>query len=149
MEWIILFLVSWIILFLLVEWKKFKFNMWCGLLAVAFQFIIDSTAMEHKLYEIKNPILHIMGSSVFFGFGPVFVIGTLLAQYQPAKRWMAVLHVIVLICLYSVEELLLLSRQVLLYTNWHFPDSMFLNLISMTALSWFSLIVLNRRGTKA
>lgn len=149
MEWIILFIVSWIIFFLLADWKKLKLNIWCGLLAVSFQLIIDNTAMHHKLYDIKNPVLHFLGSSAFFGFGPVFVVGILLAQYQPVKWRMKVLHVIVLTCLYSAEELLLSSRKVLFYTNWHFHDSLFLNLISLATLSWFSIVVLNKGGSKS
>jgi len=144
MEWIILFIVSWVLFILLADWKKLKVNIWCGAAAIFCQMAADSMAGHHKLYYIENPVLHILGSSVFFGLGPVFVIATLLAQFHPSRKPLVILNIIILTALYSLQELLLLARHVLVYTNWHFTESLFLNLVVLAALSWFSITVLGK-----
>lgn len=148
MEWIILFIVSWILFILLVDLKKLKRNIWGGILAVALQYSIDTNAMVHELYKINNPVIAIKGSSLFFILGPVIVIGTLLAQFHPQKKIFIIMHIIILAALYSLQEIFLLMTEVLEYLNWHFYDSVVVNIAAMTLLSWFSLVVLGKRMMK-
>ncbi len=148
MEWIILFVVSWILLILLVDLKELKKNIWCGLTAVSMQLMVDTNAMTHKLYSVENPVVHISGSSLLFVLGPVFVIGVLLSQFQPMKRWKAVLYVVVLTALYSIQELFLTIRKVLIYHNWHFVDSLVVNLSAIIVISWVSIVVVKKGSIK-
>ncbi len=149
MEWVILFLISWILMLLLVDWRAVKKNVWCGLLAMAMQLFVDTQFISHRLYEIKNQVLELWGSSVFFAAGPVFVIGVLLAQFYPKKRWAQIVHVIFLTLLYSLQELLLLKTGKLAYLNWHHFDSIGVNTAAMGLLGWFSIVVLKKGGNAA
>jgi hypothetical protein len=143
MDWIILFIISWAFFFLVVDWKRLKVNIWCGLLAVLLQTAVDSQAISHKLYNINNPVIDIWGSSLLFVLGPVFVIGTLLAQFHPSKKWLILANVAVVSGLFSLEELFLIVHKDLIYTNWHYNDSIVVNICAMTVLSWFSIVILN------
>ncbi|MGE5415355.1 MAG: hypothetical protein ACM3UZ_01055 [Acidobacteriota bacterium] len=144
MEWIILFVVSWVLFLVLVDWKQLKTNVWCGLLAMAMQLWIDHQYINHKLYVIHRPVVDIFGSSAFFVTGPVFVIGVLLAQYYPAKRWARIMHLVVITTLFSVQEYFLVKRNALHYINWHQIDSIAANVAAMALLSWFSIVVLKQ-----
>ena len=89
-------------------------------------------------------IAKIIPSKLYFILGPVFVIGFLLAQTHPQKRWMRICNVLVLASLYSLEELLLLQTGALVYTNWTFWNSTVVNIIAMAFISWFSIVVLKK-----
>lgn len=149
MEWIIIFAVSWVVFFILVDFKEFKLNSMCGVLAIFLQLSVDTNMMEHGLYKIHEPIIDILGSSVFFGLGPVFVIGTLIAQYHPEGRLLRLLNILVLTTLYTIQEVMLINAGVLEYTNWHVIDSILINVFAMTILSWFAIVVLNKKGYAA
>lgn len=148
MEWLILFVTSWLLFFLLVDWKELKVNIWSAVLAVANQISVDVQFISHHLYKINRPIVDMWGSSVLFVFGPVVVVGVLLAQYYPKKRWAQITHFFVLAILYSLEELLLLLRGNLVYINWHFTDSLGINFSVIGLLCWFSHVVLKKGGDK-
>lgn len=146
-EWVIRFLAIWIIFILLVDWKELKINIWCGVFSIGLQLVIDTIFIKNGYYHIKTPIIDVLGSSLFFIIGPVFVAAMLLSQYQPSKKWMQVLYVIIFSVVYDIEEYLLLVRKELVYTNWTFLTSVIFNFILMASLSWFSIVVL-KRGTK-
>lgn len=148
MDWLILFLVSWVIFILLVDWKSLKVNIWCGLLAIALQQIIDTQALHHDFYDVRNYYVSIMGSSLLFIIGPVFTIGTLLAQYHPRTRKLRIINVFALGLLYSLQELLLLVRGDVIYNNWHYIDSVQINISVMIILSWFTMMVLKKEECK-
>lgn len=145
MEWIILFIINWILFLLLINWKTLKINIWSGIFATCMQMFVDSQFISHKLYVIHNPIINILGSSLFFITGPVFVIGILFAQFHPIKKWAVILYVPVISTLFSIIEYLLLKRKVLEYLNWHQIDSIGVNIASIGLLSWFYMAVLNKR----
>jgi hypothetical protein len=143
-EWIILFMTSWLLFFFLVDWKQMKTNFWCGIMAVALQLTIDSQGVSHGLYGINGPVISFIGSSAFFVLGPVFTVGTLYAQYNPSKKWAVITNVLVMALLFSLMEHLLLLRKALVYLNWHGSDSYAVNVSAMVILSWFSIVVLNK-----
>jgi len=146
MEWIILFAVSWILFFLLADWKRLKANILCGLLAIVLQMSIDTAGINHGFYEINNALIKILGSSLFFVLGPVLTIASLLAQLHPGKWWMRVLNVFVLAALFSIQEWLLLVRGALKYTNWNTVNSIMVNICAMIIFSWITIVVLDRKG---
>lgn len=146
MAWIILFIASYILFFLLVDYKALKTNIWCGLLAIVLQMLTDSQAISHQYYRINDPVLHIWGSSLFFVLGPVLVIGILLAQYHPVKSSHIIMNVIVLTALYTLQEVLLLMTGALTYTNWGLVLSAQINFLSLLCLSWFSFFALKKGG---
>lgn len=144
MEWVILFIISWVLFISLVDWKQIKTHVWCGLLAMAMQMGIDSQAMHHKLYEVKVQVIDLWGSSLFFVMGPVLVIGILLSQFQPSKKWRKLWHILVIAALFSLQELFLILSEVLIYTNWQFINSVIVNIGAMIVLSWFSIVILDQ-----
>lgn len=148
MEWLIRFIAVWIIFVVLIDWKELKVNIWCGLLSVCLQLAVDSFLISNGFYKIQNPIISIWGSSVFFVFGPVVVVSVLISQFMPEKRWARIVNIIALTTIYSCEELLLVLRKALIYTNWHLVYSIAVNAIIMITLSWFSMVVLKRGGTR-
>ena len=144
MEWIFLFIISWILFFLLVDYKTLKKNVFCGLFAIIIQLIIDSEYTSHKYYVINNNYIPIFGSSLFFVLGPVFVIGMLLAQYHPKKKLLIFVHCITIIVLFTLQEYLLLLTNSLHYINWDIWNSVEINSMSVFSLSWFSIIFLKK-----
>ncbi len=144
MEWIVSFAASWILFVFLVDLKKLKVNIWCGILSILFQMSVDIIYINHGYYKITNPVVPVFGSSLFFMLGPVFVIGILLAQFHPSKKWMRLLYVLLLSIFGDFEEHFLTMRNALVYTNWSFAASAVINLIVMVALSWFAIVILKR-----
>ncbi|MCX7749617.1 MAG: hypothetical protein N2645_22400 [Clostridia bacterium] len=144
MDWIILFLVSWGLFIFLIDWKQLKVNIWSGILAVICQFSIDFQAINHGYYYVKNRVATVWNSSAFFVLGPVLVMGILIAQYYPCKRWAQIGSVFMFAILYSAQEYLLVSRKDVVYINWHYVDSLTVNLGVMIILAWFSIVVLKK-----
>lgn len=145
MEWIILFILNWIIFLLLVDLKSFNTNMLAGFFAVSIAIMTDffNIIIQHR-YIINNPVINILGSSLFFLMGPVFVIGTLISQYHPKNRCMSVFNVIVITGSYSFTEYILVLNGSVEYINWDFVDSVMVNIGAMIIISWFSIVILNK-----
>lgn len=145
MEWIIVFIINWALFILLINWKELKINIWSGIAAASMQMFIDSQFISLRLYEIHNPVVDILGSSLFFMTGPVFVIGVLFAQYHPVKKWAVILYVPIISALFSIEEYFLLKRGVLEYINWRQIDSIGVNVAAIGLMSWFCINVLGKK----
>lgn len=148
MEWIILFVAAWTIFFILVDWKQLKVTFWCGLLAMILNLIIDRFFLNQGMYEIHNGIFYIFGSSVFFTFGSVLVSAIMIAQFQSYKRWIRILHPFFFVSVFAIEEILLVSRGVLIYNDWNILRSIIVDILAIIVLSWFSIVVLKRGGYK-
>lgn len=144
MEWSVLFVINWVLFFLLVDWKTLKINIWAGFFTAFIQMFVDSQFISHKLYVIHNPVIDILGSSLFFQAGPVFVIGVMFAQYHPVKKWAVILNVPVVSTIFSIEEYLLVKSNALEYTNWHQIDSIGVNIAAIGLLSWFCIVILGK-----
>lgn len=148
MEWFILFAASWILFFLFIDWRKLKYNILCGAVAIVLQMVFDTNAISHDLYVINRPGISLLGSSLFFIAGPVLVIGILIGQYHPLKKGWRMANVVVFALLYSLQELLLAKTGAVEYHQWHYVDSFIVNISSMIVISWFASIVLEEKGTK-
>lgn len=146
MEWIVIFIMSWIMFFYLIAWMELKINIWNGILAAIIQLTVDWEGTNHGFYRLVHTKVELFHSPVFFTFGPVFVIAVLLSQYMPSGRWPRIFHVLVLGSLYSILEVLLDMRGCILYFNWDYADSIRVNFTVISSLSWFSLVVLNKGG---
>lgn len=146
MEWVILFVISWILFFLLIDYRALKINIWCGFLAIALQLSVDTYAMNHGLYIVNKHAVNVWGSSLFFVIGPVFVISVLMSQYHPRRRGLRIVTIFVYALLYSIQELLLLFSGSLTYIEWKFYNSLVINVCAMVIISWFAMVVLNKKG---
>lgn len=132
----------------MVDWKVLKTNIWVGIVASSMQMVIDSQFISLKLYEIKNPIIDVFGSSLFFLIGPVFVVGVLFSQYHPVKKWAIILYVPVISAMFSIVEYFVVKRNVLVYLNWNQLDSIAINMVVVSSLSWVCIVILGKRGNE-
>jgi hypothetical protein len=147
MEWIIHFVAIWTVFTLLGGWKwvELKKNIWCGIVSSALHLNIDTLRITLGLYKITNPIISILGSSFFFTFGASFVSGMLIAMLQPRKRWARILHVFIFTLLFTVEEFMLIKTGAIIYIHWSLIfGSIPINILAITSLSWFSIVVLEK-----
>lgn len=146
--WLVSAVIAYVILFLLVDWKRLKYTIWGGIIASIIQIAVDTTAMKMNLYRVES-IYNIWGSSVFFTFGVVFAIGLLFTQTLPSGRLWQGLNILVLVALFSMEEYLYIKMGVLEYINWNHPSSIFINLLVFTSLTWLvDTLRLNRMPVK-
>ncbi|KHO63111.1 hypothetical protein THYS13_12160 [Thermoanaerobacter sp. YS13] len=134
MPWIITFIVSWIIFFLLVDWRYIKYTVWGGLLALGFQLVVDEIAIGLNLYDFSNVVIKIFNSSLFFTFGAPFCIGVLYAQTYPRNNILRFINVIVLTALFFVMEYSLVHIGVLKYLHWHYLYSLIIDVAALLAL---------------
>lgn len=148
MEWVILFIANWILFFLFIDWKKIKYNIWCGATAMALQLGFDTNAISHDFYVINRPGVEILGSSLFFLLGPVLIIGIFIGQFHPLKKWLRITNVIVFAALYSIQEWLLIARGAVEYHRWDYIDSVLVNISAMIIISWVAVIVIEEKGTR-
>ncbi|HHY79776.1 MAG TPA: hypothetical protein GX516_05365 [Thermoanaerobacter sp.] len=134
MPWIITFVVSWIILFLLVDWRYIKYTVWGGLLALSFQLVVDEIAIGLNLYDFSNVVIRIFDSSLFFTLGAPFCIGVLYAQTYPKNNILRLINVIVLTALFFVMEYSLVHIGALKYLHWHYLYSLIIDVAALLAL---------------
>jgi hypothetical protein len=146
MEWLILFIIGWLLFFTLVDFKSLRIHIWGGLLAAFIQLNVDAKALSEGLYKIEKPIMELWGSSIFFTFGIVLVVGILFSQFHPPKKTLAIAHVIVVSILYTLTELLLVQRGAVVYLSWHITNSIYINFGVIILLSWFSVNILHLKG---
>ncbi|MFZ5967914.1 MAG: hypothetical protein ACOYVK_12170 [Bacillota bacterium] len=146
MEWIIRFIIVWIVFILLggLKWKEFKVNVWCGILSMILHLSIDTFAIHMGFYKITNPIISIFGSSIFFTLGPAFVVGMLFSMTIPQKKWAQVIHVLFYSVAFYIEEYTLIKTGGLKYINWIPYGSIQINILSLITLSWFSIVFLKK-----
>lgn len=144
MEWVILFILNWIVFAILVDWKKLKRNIFAGLFIVVLEIFVDYHYTTLGFYAIHKSVIKCFGSSLLFSLGPVFVMGTLMAQYHPYKRLITIINIIVICILYSIIELVLVSRGVVEYINWNYFASLIINIGAITVQSWFIIVVLGK-----
>jgi len=145
MEWMVIFFISWILFFLLVDWQSLKVNIWAGVFTMSMQLAVDGQAIHHGLYAVNNPVVALWGSSLLFTFGPVLVIGILISQFHPRKRLFILANVVILTTLFTLEELILLERDSVVRLNWHTHESIAINFVALAFLSWFCIVVLKKR----
>ncbi len=145
MEWVFYFVLNWFIFILLVDWKELKVNMWGGVLGIILACFVDYHKVNTEAYLLKNLIVEIYNTSIFFLFGPAFVIGTLFVQYHPAKRWIAVVNVFLFTFFFTAMEYTLVETGVIEYIKWYYYDSIIINFAVFYTLSFFSIVVMNKK----
>ncbi|PAB59924.1 hypothetical protein [Anaeromicrobium sediminis] len=144
MSWIILFIVSWIMFFIAVDFKMLKYTIWSGLLTALIEVSIDILYTGHKLYKTVNNVFETKGISIFFIFSVPIVIGTLMSQYYPKKKLYRILNIFIISILFYAVEFILVLKGDLIYINWIWIESLIIDLLTMMSISWFNLVVLNK-----
>lgn len=136
-EWIITFVLGWLILFLLADKTKLRYTLWGGVAAVIMQLSVDTTASNLGLYTTASKY-HLGGGSALFTFGVVFTMGTLFVQFVPVNRFLKIIHILVIATLFLGLEYLLEYRSVLQYHHWHMGASWGINIFVFITLTWIA-----------
>ncbi|ADD03024.1 conserved hypothetical protein [Thermoanaerobacter italicus Ab9] len=134
MPWMITFIVSWIILFLLIDWRYIKYTVWGGLLALSFQLVVDEIAIALNLYDFSNVEIKILNSSLFFTLGAPFCVGILYAQTYPRNNILRLINVFVLTALFFIMEYSLIYIGALKYLHWRYVYSLIVDVAVLLAL---------------
>lgn len=135
MEWIVTFVLGWLMLVILVDKSRLHHTMWGGVTAVVLQLIVDTGASNLGLYTVVSKY-HLGGGSPFFTFGVVFTMGILFFQYIPTNIWLKITHILVISTLFLALEYLLEYRSVLRYHHWHMGASWFTNILVFITITW-------------
>ncbi|CCO07448.1 hypothetical protein [Desulforamulus hydrothermalis] len=138
MPWVITAVVSWIIFYFLVDVNLLRRTVWGGFFTLALGSLVDWGGQYLNLYKFHDVIISWAGCSVFYKFGPVFVIGILFTQYLPKKKYLQVINIVVISLLYLTLELLILQTTAAEYINWHYLASFTVDIGAFIALTWFA-----------
>lgn len=136
LPWVITAIVSWILLYILVDAKQLRRTIFGGIFTLALGSLVDWGGQQLHLYQFRDLIIPWAGCSAFYKWGPIFVIGVLYTQYLPRKRSLQVINIMVVSLLYLAMEALILQTGVAYYTNWHILASFTVDLTAFTALTW-------------
>src|SRR5690554_2739400 len=138
MPWVISFFISWILFFTLVDYKELKRNIFGGIAALILGSIVDWGGQKLNLYQFYDVIIPWAGCSAFYKFGPILVMGILFSQSIPKKLWMQTLNILVFSLLYLFLEAFIINVGVAEYVNWHILASFLFNVLTFSALTYFS-----------
>jgi len=145
MPWIINFVISWILFFLLTDNKNLRKNILGGVLALLLATIVDYGGQKLDLYDFHDIIIPWATCSAFYKFGPIFTMGTLFCQYVPSNKWLQLAHIAACSTLYILLELTIISTEVAEYIHWNILASYFINLLAFGSLTWFTLVFLRSK----
>ncbi|MEG6616191.1 hypothetical protein V6C27_07090 [Peptococcaceae bacterium 1198_IL3148] len=136
-EWIVTFVLSWIMFALLIDRQLLKYTLWGGITAIILQLIVDTSADAMGIYHVMAQ-LKLGGGSVFFTFGAVFTMGTIFVQFIPINRWLKILHILATATLFLGLEYLLVQRSIITYHNWGMGLSWLTNLVVFITITWLA-----------
>lgn len=136
MPWVIAAIVSWILFYFMVDVQQLRRTIFGGLFTLTLASLVDWGGQQLHLYQFRDLIIPWAGCSIFYIFGPIFVIGVLFTQYLPRKRSLQVINILVVSLLYLALEALILQTDAANYINWHILASFTVDLAAMTLLTW-------------
>lgn len=147
MPWVISFLVSWVLFFILVDRTNLKINMFGGLLSLTLASIVDWGGQHLELYKFYDIIIPWFGCSAFYKFGPIFTMGILFSQCVPRKKWMQAINIFAFAGIFIFLEYLVVLTRVAQYIHWHILASFLLDILTFSALTWFTTTFLKKSNT--
>lgn len=139
MPWVISFIISWILFFILTDNKNLKKNIWGGIFAVSIASLVDYGGQKLELYTFYDIIIPWATCSAFYKFGPIFTMGVLFCQYVPASRWLQAANIVMCSIFYVLLELSVISVGVAKYIHWNILGSFVINVLTFGSLTWFTL----------
>jgi len=144
MPWVISFLASWVLFFILVDRSSLKINIYGGLLALTLATIVDWGGQHLGLYRFSNLIIPWFGCSAFYKFGPIFTMGILFCQYLPEKIQMQGINIFAFSFLFISLEYSITQAHVAKYIHWHILASFLIDILAFSSLSWFTVSFLKK-----
>lgn len=139
MPWVVSFIIAWLLFIVLVDKSRLKYNVFGGLLALFLATIVDWGGQNLGLYEFRNLIIPWFGCSAFYKFGPVFTMGILFSQSVPNKNYKQAINILIFTILFiGLEFLIVTATNVAHYIHWHILASVFVDILALTAITWFT-----------
>ena len=138
MKWVFCAVICWIVLLLVVDYKRLKVLIFSGLLALISQLLVDGFAIDEDFYVINDPAIPIFGSSMFFSIGIVFPMGILVAQTTTRGRKWQTLNVIAWVFLFTLFEVLAVNFEMMVHVDWTYSLSVVINVMVMVLITWFT-----------
>jgi len=145
MPWVISFIASWILFFLLTDNKSLKKNIWGGVLALVLASFVDYGGQKLELYTFYDIIIPWATCSAFYKFGPIFTMGILFCQYVPNNKWLQAAHILLCSIFYILLELTIISTGVAEYIHWNILASFVINIVTFGSLTWFTLAFIREK----
>ncbi len=137
MPWLISFIISWIVFFILIDFRNIKKTIFAGIFVMLLQFSADYYAMKYGLYRVDNTIVEIWNSSVFFVLGPVFTMGILFVQYLPRRdKWLRLANIFIWSSMFLLFEIFIINANALMYIKWSRFNSFSIDIAAIMMLSW-------------
>lgn len=138
LPWLISGVISWIVLIIFADFRQFNKTVFGGLFAAVLATVVDWLGQSLNLYQFNDLIIPWAGSSVFYIFGTVFVVGVLFTQYLPKSKVLQLFNIIVVSTLFLLFELVLLETPAAVRVNWNSLGSFLINIGALTALTYFA-----------
>lgn len=139
MPWVISFIISWILFFVLVDYKTLNRNIYGGVLALLLGTIVDYGGQKLELYKFYQLIISWAGCSAFYKLGPIFTMGVVFCQYVPRSKWLQAANIFAVSSLYIMLELCIISTGVAEYLHWNVIASFLVNILAFCSLTWFTI----------
>lgn len=137
MPWLISFIVSWLIFFIFVDWKRLRFTLYGGLITLVLGTLVDWAGHEIGLYNFEDHLVRFAGNSFFYAFGPVFTMGVLFFQFLQRDRVAQMANIMAFSLTYLSMEYLIIQTGSAYYLHWHYLASFVVDILVFSALSYF------------
>jgi hypothetical protein len=144
MPWVISFISSWILFFILVDYKTLRKNIYGGILALLLASIVDYGGQKLELYSFYQIIIPWAGCSAFYKFGPIFTMGIIFCQYVPRNKWLQVANIFAASSLYIMLEISIISTGVAEYIHWSTFASFLIILLAFCSLTWVTIVFIRK-----
>jgi hypothetical protein len=139
MPWVIIFIMSWLLFFIFIDYSRLKDNIAGGVLSIGLATIVDSGAQHLQLYKFCNLIIPWIGLPAPYIFGPIFTMGILFIQFVPRNKWLQFLHILIFALIFAAVDYLTVLVQVAKYFHWHWLASFFFNTVTFAGLTWVTI----------
>jgi len=136
LPWVIDFVIGWLLFLALCGRRRLPAALAGGTAAVVLQLVVDGIARHLNLYRVHRPVFSLLGSSVFFTFGPAFTMGALFGQFLPVSRLWQGANMLVFAGLFLIEEHMLMLTGSLHYIHWCHAASFYVDVLVFAFLTW-------------
>lgn len=141
MPWLFPFLLSWLLFVVLADRNRLKELIPFGFISMFTELLVDVTAVNLKFYDVNFQVINFFGAPLLFSFGPAFTMGVLYVQSIPKDRFLMILNIFAWTLLFMAEEHLWVADGAIVYINWNYVRSMFVDIL---AFAMFTILYLKR-----
>lgn len=145
MYWIISFIISWILFFILIDKKELRVNWFGGLFALMLASFLDHGGIKLELYKFNDLVISWFNCSAFYKFGPIVTMGILFCQSVPEKPWMQALNILAFTVFFNAMEYLVIKSGSAHYIHWSLLASFAVNILTFATMTWITTAFLRKK----